>query len=370
MSARRVFAAAMVVVTVAGCTQAGSGDRNTGGARRRPAWSTEIGWPFSLGVQGRDAVVTVGGNRVVALDAATGRERWRSDVPRVTHYEPALDAHTVLVSADDRLIALERGSGARRWEVPVGEHAGGAVLTRAGTEPIALVTTERGLVAALDGGTGQALWSVQLPGDIWAAPAAGATATEAVGAVVWATAEGETVNRLRVFDLATGVVNWESDVEAGATAPVIHDGLVGLGEGNGNFAARVVARDVASGAERWSVPAPASFESGVTPGAGGDDVVVSDHFGTITLVDARAGTTRWQTAIREPILDTRVVLGARTVVVRTYGGKVVVVDRESGRIIRRVDPGGFPVGVGTSAGRLIFAVRLARPDRVEAIAMP
>jgi outer membrane protein assembly factor BamB len=118
------------------------------------------------------------------------------------------------------------------------------------------------------------------------------------------------------------------------------------------------------------VPAPASFESGVTPGAAGRDVVVSDHFGTVTLVDVRAGKTQWQTAIREPILDTRVVVGRDTVVIRTYGGKVVVLDRDSGRVIRRVDPGGFPVGIGTSAGRLIFAARLARPDRVEAIAMP
>jgi outer membrane protein assembly factor BamB len=188
--------------------------------------------------------------------------------------------------------------------------------------------------------------------------------------VLWAGTEDESVNRLRVFDLATGAVQWESAVEAGASAPVIHDGLVVLGEGDGNFAARVVARDVASGAERWSVPAPASFESGVTPGAADGDVVVSDHFGTITLFDARAGKTRWQTAIREPILDTRVLLGTHTVVIRTYGGKVVVLDRSSGRVIRRVDPGGFPVGIGASAGRLIFAVRLARPDRVEAVAMP
>ena len=366
MSARQVLAAAVVVAAVAGCAQEGSGNGTRTG--RDETWSTEVGWPFSLGVHGRDAVVTIGRNQVVALDSATGRERWRTDVDQVTHYEPVFDGQTVLVSADDRFVALERASGERRWEAPVGEHAGGGVLTRVGSGPVALVTTERGFVAALDGRTGQAVWSAQLPGDIWAAPAADTTA--AVGAVLWVGAEGETVNRLRVFDLATGGVRWESVVEAGASGPVFHDGLVVLGEGNGNFAARVVARDLASGAERWSVPAPASFESGVTPGAAGGDVVVSDHFGTITLVDARAGKTRWQTAIREPILDTRVLLGAHAVVIRTYGGKVVVLDRDSGRITRRVDPGGFPVGIGASAGRLVFAVRLARPDRVEAVAMP
>jgi outer membrane protein assembly factor BamB len=184
MSARRALAAAVVVVAVAGCAQAGSGHGIPRGSRRGRVWSTEVGWPFSLAVRGRDVVVTVSGNRVMALDGATGRERWRTDVTRVTHYEPALDGHTVLVSADDRFIALTRASGARRWEAPVGEHAGGAVLTRVDSGPIALVTTERGVVAALDGRTGQARWSVQMPGDIWATPAAGAAETDAVGAVL------------------------------------------------------------------------------------------------------------------------------------------------------------------------------------------
>src|SRR3989442_8191412 len=113
----------------------------------------------------------------------------------------------------------------------------------------------------------------------------------------------------------------------------------------------------------------------LVPGGSGSPRIVpsgpvSDHCGTVTLVDVRTGKTQWQTALRETILDTRVVVGAHAVVIRTHGGKVVVLDRDSGRVVRRVDPGGFPVGVGTSAGRLIFAVRLARPDRVEAIPMP
>jgi len=353
------MAAIAVVAAAAACAPAG-----TDGPARAATWRAEASWPFSLAVRGRDTVVAMGGHRIVTLDTATGRERWRAEVAQTTHYEPALDADTVLVSADDRFVAFERRSGARRWEASVGEHAAGAVLTRAGSDAIALVTTERGVVAALDVRTGQARWSARFPGDIWAAPAADATA--GVGAVLWAGDE----ERLHVFDLATGAVRWESVVEAGASAPVIRNGLVVLGEGNGNFAARVVARDLTSGAERWSVPAPASFESGVTPGAAGDDVAVCDHFGTVTLVDAPRGTTRWQTPLRVPILDTRVVLTSHAVVIRTYGGSIVVLDRESGRVVRRRDPGGFPVGFGVGDGRLVFAVRLARPDRVESEPLP
>jgi hypothetical protein len=32
----------------------------------------QVSWPFSLGVRGRDAVVTISPNQVVALDSATG----------------------------------------------------------------------------------------------------------------------------------------------------------------------------------------------------------------------------------------------------------------------------------------------------------
>jgi outer membrane protein assembly factor BamB len=364
MNARRVIsctAATLVAAIVAGCSPAASGDERARAAR---SWSTPVDWPFSLAVDGDAAVVTASRNRVVSVDTTDGRQRWHADLPHVTHHAPVLDGETALISAGDRFVALDRRTGARRWEASIGDHAAGAVLTRSGADPIAVVTTERGGVAALDGRTGLARWSVQLPGDVWAAPTADALAS--LGAVVWS---GDT-DRLRVFDLATGAVRWEHAIDPGATAPVIHAGLVVLGEGKGNFEARVVGRDLASGAERWSISAPASFEPGLTPGADGGYVAVADHFGTVTLVDARTGTARWQTAVREPILDTRVLFTARSVALATYGGRIVILDRRSGRIVRRVDPGGFPVGIGASAGRLIFAVRLARPDRLAAISPP
>jgi outer membrane protein assembly factor BamB len=346
--------AAVVVIAAAGCAQPSARD-----VGRAQTWRTEVSWPFSIRVRGRDTVVAAGGNHIIALDTATGRERWRATVAHVTRYEPAIDREAVVVTAGDRFVALERESGVIRWEAPVGEHAGASVLTRAGSDAIALVTTERGVVAALDGRTGVTRWSAPVPGEIWAAPAADATTS--TGVVLWAGDE----HRLRVFDLATGAVRWEATVAPGASAPAIRDGVVVLGEGDGNFAARVVARDLASGAERWSVPAPASFESGVIPGASGDDVAVCDHFGTLTLVDVRRGTARWQTALRVPILDTRVVVTRHAVIVRTYRGSLVALDRTSGRVGRRLVPGGFPVGFGVGERRLVFAVRLARPDRVE-----
>lgn len=352
--------AAIVALLIAGCAPASPRGEGATISDHAAKWTARVDWPFSLAVAGRDAVVTVSHNRVVSLDTTRGREHWHADVSQVTHYAPVLDARTVLVSADDRFVALDRRTGARRWEAPVGEHAGGAAFARAGADTVAVVTSERGLVAALENEAGRALWSAQLPGDVYAVPAA--DSASGTVAVVW---HGEE-DLLRLFDVATGAVRWEAAVDSGTTAPVIHRGAVVLGEGNGNFQARVVARDLVTGAERWSVPAPASFESGVVPGTAGDDVAVTDHFGTVTLVDASTGRTRWQSAVREPVLDTRVLVTGGAVVLATYGGRVVVLERATGRVIRRTDPGGFPVGIGVSRSRVIFAVRLARPDRVEA----
>src|SRR5262249_57358938 len=302
-------------------------------------------------------VVSGGRNRILALDTMTGRERWRAEVTQVTHYEPALDDATVLVSADDRVVALERASGERRWEATVGDHAGGVALTRAGSDVLALVTTERGILAGLDNRPGRARWSVQVPGAIWAAPAR--SASVGAGRVLW-TDGGQ---HLRVFDLATGAVRWEVTVAPGASAPLIRDGEVVIGEGDGNCGARVVGRDLASGTERWSVPGPASFEAGVPPGAGGDDVAVCAHFGTNTLVDGRRGATRWQTALRAPILDTRVVLTPHAVVLRTYGGETVVLRRREGPAVPGLHPGGVPVRGWRGPRPPVLSVRACRAHR-------
>src|SRR5262249_52794769 len=104
MTGGRVLATAVVTTFASGagaCAQPAS----TGPARGA-TWRTEVSWPFSLGVRGPDTVVSGGRNRILALDTMTGRERWRAEVTQVTHYEPALDDATVLVSADDRVVAL------------------------------------------------------------------------------------------------------------------------------------------------------------------------------------------------------------------------------------------------------------------------
>ncbi|HUF83992.1 MAG TPA: PQQ-binding-like beta-propeller repeat protein, partial [Acidimicrobiia bacterium] len=134
--------------------------------------------------------------------------------------------------------------------------------------------------------------------------------------------------------------------------------------------ARIVARRIRDGTEAWSTPAPASFESGITPGAAGDDVAVVDHFGPVTVLDAATGAVRARTELDEPVLHTAVLLSRELVALTTHQGAVTLIDRSSGRLRYRGRLGGYPAAIARSGPDLLVAVRLREPGRIESIPLP
>ena len=141
-----------------------------------------------------------------------------------------------------------------------------------------------------------------------------------------------------------------------AAAPALGRDVVVVAVGDGHFTARVEARDLASGALRWRTPVPASFERAIEPAAGGDEVVVVDHFGTVTALDLADGERRWTRPLGEPVLATRVGAHPDRVVLTTYGGTVALAGRVdgSGRVSGPGRLAGYPVAgalVGWRGGR-------------------
>ncbi|MGQ0804260.1 MAG: PQQ-binding-like beta-propeller repeat protein [Actinomycetota bacterium] len=332
-----------------------------------PRWIAPVtGWPSALAADRVGAVVLAGGGEVRAIDPE-GVTRWRVDVTGAGFHPPALDRRTVLVGAAARIVALERETGATRWEAPVPDAAAPHPVALA--DGVALAGSEAGVLVALDAATGETRWSVRYPGSVRSAPVSHLNDSPAAG-IVAATWHGGGEPRLRALDLATGAVRWDAPLMGFATAPVAAGGLVVVAEGDGQYAARVVARNAADGMEAWSTSTPASFESGITPGVAGDDVAVVDHFGTLTVLDVTTGAVRARTELDEPVLHTTVVLGGEHVVLTTHQGAVVVVDRGSGRVRYRGSLGGYPAAIARSGPDLLVAVRLRDPGRVESIRLP
>jgi outer membrane protein assembly factor BamB len=341
----------------------------TGGVQARadfdhPEWTQPVGgWPYSIAADAELAVVVA--DVVRALDPADGEQQWESDVPGAWLHQPALSEQTVLVSGGDQFVALERTSGEERWSLGTPEAGPVTLATDASGDEIALLSTETGVLAAADAATGRHRWSTRHAGELWAPPVVDAEA--GVVAAVWS---GFDDPRLRVVDLTTGRVEWDVAVDPYVAAPALTDGAVVVPQGDGNFSGRAVAYSVADGEELWSAPLPASFQPGTVPAADGGRVAVVDRFGTVTMLDAATGEVVWFTELRRPVLHTRVILTPSAAVVTDEPGEVVIIDRDDGEIRERLRPDGFPVGVAEAGERLLVALRLTDPGRVEAWPRP
>jgi len=111
------------------------------------------------------------GGAVVALDAATGKVLWQFATPKSVHTALSADRRTVYAAGrDGTLYALDRGTGALRWQRRCGASltAGPVVAAYAGGAlPLAVyAVTTAGVAVALDPADGGVLWTRDLAIDL------------------------------------------------------------------------------------------------------------------------------------------------------------------------------------------------------------
>ena len=327
-----------------------------------PTWFTTVpGWPIALVADDQTAVVIAGIDDVVALDPTTGDTKWHAHVAGSADLEPALGADLLIVPADNRAVALERATGATRWSVPFPAPATGvAVGTRAGSA-VVLIATDAGELRGVDARTGATIWSSTHEGVVHSQPAFDPTSGFFI--TVWHRANEPMV---RASDALTGAERWSTPTSAQAAAPVVAGGTAIVAAGDADGHAATVAFDIQTGAERWRTPMPKSFESAIHPVVDNGMFIVVDHFGTVTALDVVTGVRRWQRVLDRPVLHTRLVAGSGVVAFTDESSELIEVDERSGRIVHAGDPGGFPVGIARAGPRLLVALRLTEPGRVEA----
>lgn len=245
--------------------QLGGGPAHTG-ARAGPlvpplrqVWATPIGSNVVLGspvVAAGTVVVSAtdlgAGDRggIVALDLATGAERWRYVTPYQVRNAPAISGDTVVVAlGNGEVHAVGLIDGVRRW---IHDAADG------------LPTYESSL---------------------WAAP------TIADGAVFVAVQ-----GRMTAIDLATGQERWANELTPvypwlGTLAAVtVSDGLA---IANYSRDDGMTAWSITTGAKVWEIKTGKSLAVNATPVAIDGDLYFANAFGTITSVDIANSTQTW-----------------------------------------------------------------------------
>jgi len=170
-----------------------------------------------------DGIVFAVSEAVSAMDAQTGDEQWRVELEGTADYTPGLVDDRLLVATESRVRALSRADGTERWSVSLPRPIDGA-LTVASDLPLLVPIADTGLLA-LDPETGERLWR---------APMLGVNPAAVADGTVYVTGYKQDGNTAAVRGLAAadGTRQWEIELEAPDSPPVVGDGalLVAAGE--------------------------------------------------------------------------------------------------------------------------------------------
>ena len=266
---------------------------------------TVAGGPLIAGSRVYVATQAVPDGRVYALDLRTGRPAWTVNTAGISA-PLALDDSLVIAATDaGDVLALDAATGAERWRRTLGRAA------RATPVP-----TARGIVVAtlgdslflLDRETGAVHASTATPGTVLAAPACDGRR------LVF----GTTTGHLLAVSLPTLAVLWDrsvGDAVYGAVA-LRSDTAVAL---TGSGALWFVPLEAPDASRQVTLALPAT--AGPTPLA--DGVLVAGVSGEIQLVNPANGAVRWRTQRRPPIEEPPLVRDGQLFLV-SGGGTVEV----------------------------------------------
>lgn len=273
---------------------------------------------------------------LVAYDQVTFEERWRVEVDFAQRSSPVVAGETVVVLANDALIALDAGTGAELWRAPIAET--GNVEVGVARNP------------AVEGDT-------VVINEVTFEPDSGAGR----------------VGTLRAFDLATGEERWSVASEGGYFNPAaVSDGMV--------YAYEILTDDCCGGGRLWAVDLATGEVAWRAPGAKGETLILGGGWGspvvdatsvysferesgatatTLTARDTGTGEVRWQRDVGDQY-GSQISLADGVLYYTMDDGAVYAAGAEDGAEIWRIDTG--DVGLGTpipAGGYLVMASRTA-----------
>jgi len=314
------------------------------GTRR---WRADVGSGVAStpAVGGGLVIVAARDGSISALDAATGTRRWRlatgAPLPFPWGHEsgdyylssPALVNGVAVVGAGDGAVyAIDAPSGRVRWKTRTG---GRVRSSPAVSGDRVFVGSADGCVYALDLATGAVRWRYETSGvelhsekfgfdrrTIQSSPAV-------VGGVVYVGARDGFIYAL---DAASGALRWRYDHKISwiITSPAVSEGVVYAGSSDAHF---VQALDT-TGKELWR-----SETEGIvwaSPAVADGMVYAPDGTGRVYAFDAKSGAIRWVFRTRSAIYSSPVIAGDLVVVGSTDGGVYALRANRSQPMMRAV----------------------------------
>jgi outer membrane protein assembly factor BamB len=282
--------------------------------------------------QGQAVVYVEGNSRstsgLVAVEASTRRQRWRVVLPDLATGAPVIDADVAYATVrDGTVLAIDMASGSQRWRARVSDAlaspaaAGGKVFVVSSS-----ASTGRAEVTALDAVTGKRAWSYSPPG----VAAAMSAATVSDGRVY----VGFGDFFARALNGGTGATVWSEALRRDGdfsfrSAPAVADGGVFLLDRRG----RLYRLDPTTGRRVWDFQFQALSQS-ASPVVVGETVYVGLDDGTVAGVDAATGHLRWHTRFRYGAVGALAPVGELLLVpLDGSGGGIIALRHDPDRVL-------------------------------------
>jgi outer membrane protein assembly factor BamB len=245
--------------------------------------------------------------------------------------QPVLTGELAVVPTARRITALDRATGAVRWErrlegsrVSIGTLRGGLVAV--------LASTNTGALRLLDAASGSTLLRARVPGPspstapyVWI--------ERGVGVVAWST-RGRCC-RVGAVDLGAGRTLWTRWVPRRSSVPVVHAGAIVVAtSGDRAASGRAEAFDVSTGSRAWQTPTTGTYGPTFWGDAAGDDVVIADASGAVHAFDVDSGEPRWVSAAVAASDEAHPKIAGERVFLTPRGIGLVEIDRRSGVVVR------------------------------------
>lgn len=362
----RTASAAALVVALAGCSLWAGGNpkpvpadlgANVPVLGVRQAWSARVGaigaMPLDVHANGHVVTLASADGVVVALDARTGTDIWRTALGEPLSAGVGSDGRSAaVVSQSNQLVVLD--AGRERWRQTLTSQVFTPPLVAGGR--VFVLSADRS-VAAFDGATGRKLWNQQRQGEALVLRQAGLML--AVGDTLVVGFSGRMVG----LNPDNGSVRWEAPVGSSRGTNDVERlvDLVGRASRVGDsvcaraFQTAVGCVNTVRGTTVWTQPA--SGADGVH--GDGETVFGSESNGSVLAWRRSDGSRLWATdRLKHRRLTAPLLLG-RSVVVGDDSGLVHLLSRADGSPLNRMttDASGIAAAPAVAADTLVVVTR-------------
>ncbi len=294
---------------------------------------------------------------IFAVDREKGQLVWSNAVDPETYSSPSIVGDVVYICCARGVLALDLATGRERWAFK--QEATWFRTSPAVVDGRVIVGGGDGRVYAVSAADGSLVWRSDTLGD-WI----DASASIDEGVVVVSTARRGGRGQLHALELATGSVLWS--VPQGDPSFASHAIASGLVFSPTGFDNALVARDLKTGQQRWSFDAGANVWS--APAVADGRVFFGNVKGTVFAVDANSGSAVWSFngKVGGELRGSAVVAGG--VLYIGSRKKLFALDTASGALVWSLGVTGTPLNGGLTSSVVPDrgVVYVAGPDQLQA----